>query len=88
MDRKTVFKVLEERLAAARRRHMAASIRFHEILSDVPSGIPSPDGVTRVQGAARIYRRAIREVEAAQEQMTRFLLDGVVPLDFDLGRLN
>ncbi len=88
MDREAVLKVLGERLAAARRRQKEASVRFHGIISDVPSGIPSPDGVTRVHDAARTYRRAMREVEAAQEQMTGFVLHGVVPPDFDLGRLN
>ena len=88
MDREAVLKILEERLLAARQREKEASRSFNKIVSDVPSGVPYPDSVSQVERAARSYRSAMQEVRAAQEQMTRFALQGVVPEDLDLGRLN
>jgi len=88
MDRESVLKILKERLSAAQQRNLEASSRFNQIVSDVPSGFPFPDSVTRVEDAAQSYRKSMRELRDAQEQMAKFLLHGVLPDDFGSGYVN
>ena len=88
MDSEGILGRLRERLSAAQQRNQAAANRFNDIIRNLPSGTPASDGVVRIQDAARSYRNAMRELGAAQEQLTEFLLNGAVPEDLDLGPLN
>jgi len=60
MDPQEVLKILEARLSAASVRQDKASTKFNEIVAHLPSSIPYPDSVTRVQQAARAYRGAMQ----------------------------
>jgi len=88
MDRESVLKILKVRLSAAQQRNLEASARFNSMVAEVPSSVPFPDSVTRVEDAAQSYRKATRELRDAQGQMTKFLLSGVVPDDFGSGYVN
>ncbi len=88
MDRESVLKILKERLSAAQQSNLEASSRFNRMVAGVPSSVPFPDSVTRIEDAARSYRNAMRELRDAQEQMTKFLLYGVAPDDFSAGYVN
>ncbi len=87
MDREETLKILKERLSLAQRRDKEASAHFNEILREMAS-IPHPDGMTSFERAARGYRKALRELSGAQDQMAQFLLHSVVPSDLDRSRLN
>ena len=80
MDRKLLEK-LEAELDAARKRREAARKRFDEIIRDVPSGIPEPDGSLRRKQASDEYRQAIREVTEALVRFNRLILFDEVPDD-------
>ena len=87
MDRDKTLEILQERLATAKQRNEEASAHFHQILKEMYD-IPCPDGITSFERAARSYRRSLRELRTAQEQMSHFLLHAAVPPDLDPGRMN
>lgn len=82
MDGETILETLRERLSAAQQRSKEASVYFYNTLEEV-SCVPHPDGITGFQRAALNYRKTLRGVRAAQEQMAQFLLYNVVPSDLD-----
>jgi len=76
-----VLKELEEALSSAQSRREAASERFSDVIKQVPSGIPHPDGAARVHEVAEEYRDAQRQVSNAYRRMSDFLVNGTVPPD-------
>jgi CheY-like chemotaxis protein len=64
---------LEARLAEARGRFLNESRSFLEVTRDVPSGLPSPDGVTRIENAARTTRLAFDDYQKALTKMDDYL---------------
>jgi len=83
MHREAVLKILGERVSAAQDRNNEPAARFNKVTADYPNAIPHPDGVTRVRDAAQRYRRAMKELTAAHQQMAEFLLNGVIPEDLE-----
>jgi hypothetical protein len=73
-----------EILASAARAH-AASEALSAIMSDIPSGLPHPDGSQRIQNAAHALAAARNEVMRAHSRLDEFLARGVVPRDFEPG---
>jgi DNA-binding NtrC family response regulator len=60
---------LELRLAEARRCLLSASRSFLEVTRDVPSGLPYPDSVTRIENAAGFRRLAFDDYQKALKRM-------------------
>lgn len=50
---------LAQELDAARRSHLSANKKFDTVVGDVPSGLPHPDGVFRLEQAGKESRRAL-----------------------------
>jgi hypothetical protein len=75
--------LLQENLKAAEQRRDVASERFHEIMSEVPSGIPHPDGTLRIQLVSREYTSAREEVAAALAKLNDYLAHGKIPPDME-----
>jgi hypothetical protein len=65
---------IEERLQRAHEQAERAGAQFNEVIADVPSGIPCPDGVARVTQAAAAYQRALRELEDASADLEKLML--------------
>jgi len=52
-------------------------------MSDIPSGLPQPDGSQRIQNAAHALAAARNEVMRAHSRLDEFLARGGVSVDFD-----
>jgi hypothetical protein len=73
---------LREALDAARQRSDAASQHFDEIIRDVPSGLPHPDGVERVRIASSEFIRSRQQLMEAHLKLESFIAHGTVPEEF------
>lgn len=56
-----------------------AKERFWNITKDLPSGLPHPDGMKRIQNARRDESAALDRYIHALRRLNDFVLDGVVP---------
>jgi hypothetical protein len=83
-DRQIRAALQREILACTARAH-AASEKLGAIMSDIPSGLPQPDGSQRIQNAAHALAAARNEVMQAYSRLDEFLSRGVVPADLELG---
>jgi len=79
MNGSEVERILSEKVHAARGRHESASSAVREVTSDIPSGIPHPDGTFRIRQVFEEQRRARASLAKALEQLNDFLLYGIVP---------
>jgi hypothetical protein len=71
--------MLRAELAAARHRRDEAAQRFDQMISEVPSGIPYPDGTERIRQISAAYGRTQAEMAAAFGRLNDFLIHGKVP---------
>jgi|SRR5579872_680520 len=76
-----VLNILQQDLEAATKRSKAATAAFDAITSDVPSGIPHPDGMQRIHNASREVTVARMEMLRAHHRLNDFLNAGIVPED-------
>ena len=81
LDPEQVRKVLQEALEAAQQRRAAASEHFTEVMAEIPSGLPHPDGTHRIRLASREYSGALAEMAAAIARLNEFLASGTIPPD-------
>ena len=58
-----------------------AKSEFERITDDVPSGLPYPEGIERIQKAGRDYRAAQARMEWALGRFNIFIIQGIVPED-------
>jgi|SRR5579863_2344088 len=78
MERDRILHALQAELEAAKQSRDAASQRFDEIISHVPSGIPYPDNVERIRQASREYTSTQQAVMLALNRLNEFLAHGTV----------
>jgi hypothetical protein len=76
---------LQREILASTARAHAASEKLGAIMSDIPSGLPHPDGSQRIQNAAHALAAARNEVMQAHSRLNEFLARGVVPGDLEPG---
>lgn len=79
MERERILRTLRAELAAAQHRRDDAAARFNEMISEVPSNIPHPDGVERIRQISGEYGRTQAEATAAFGRLNDFLIHGKVP---------
>ena len=72
---------LIQSLTEATVRANAASEAFTAIMSDIPSGIPHPDGIQRIHSASRELSTARKEMMKAHSRLHDFLSRGIIPED-------
>jgi hypothetical protein len=78
-----VRQALHQDVRMAHERRESAAARFHEIINQIPSGIPSPDGVDRIRQASHHWSYAQREVVDAQKRLENFLMYGTIPTELE-----
>jgi len=71
--------LLRERLTAARDEYSRASQQFGQVIGDVPSGIPSPDGVLCLKQARVDLSTALAQYLKALSALDNFEVKGVLP---------
>lgn len=79
MEREQILEKLRSDIAAARERRDAANLYFDEVTRNLPSGIPHPDGVVRIEQASRECSSAREAVRLAYEKFTNYLIHGKLP---------
>jgi hypothetical protein len=81
MDHKRVHDVLKDEFEAAKRRMNIASLKFNEVVRDIPSGLPHPDGTQRIHNVGRELADAREKLAAAIIRLNDFVSHEVVPED-------
>jgi hypothetical protein len=79
VDPQEIRQLLEDAFDAAQQRRIEASKRFAEIMDDIPSGIPNPDGTDRIHQAAREYKDSREAASAAMKRLSDFMIRGIIP---------
>jgi hypothetical protein len=80
-----VHDLLQEELKAATERAATASAAFLDVTSQVPSGLPHPDGTQRIRNIAHELAFARNELMRAHSRMDTFLVSGIAPEDLGSG---
>ena len=80
-----VHDLLQQELAAATERAAGASAAFLDVTSQVPSGLPYPDGTQRIRNIAHDLAFARTELMRAHSRMDTFLVSGIAPEDLISG---
>jgi len=73
--------ILDREFAAAAERAKAASAGFDATVSEIPSGLPHPDGTQRIHNASHEVSAARIEMMKAHNRLNDFLRRGIVPGD-------
>jgi hypothetical protein len=76
-----IEKILAEDLQRATAHYREQSARFQQVIGDVPSGLPYPDGSLRVQQVSAAYKTASAELRSALNRYQMFFVQGIVPDD-------
>jgi len=83
VDPEAIRQLLQEHFDAAQERRIAASKRYSEIISDIPSGIPHPDGTDRIRQASGEYKASREAATEAMKRLSDFLIRGIIPPDLE-----
>ena len=79
VDPQGIRQLLEDAFDAAQQRRIEASKRFTEVMDDIPSGIPQPDGTDRIKMASREYKDSREAASAAMKRLSDFMIRGIIP---------
>ncbi|MDP8990127.1 MAG: hypothetical protein M3N41_08630 [Acidobacteriota bacterium] len=74
-----IYAALQQDVVAAEERANAANAAFREVMKDIPSNLPHPDGTQRVLNVCRLLSVARREMTEADSRLNEFLASGIVP---------
>jgi len=80
-----VHDLLQQELKAATERAATASAAFLDVTSQVPSGLPHPDGTQRIRNLSHELAFARTELMRAHSRMDAFLVSGIAPEDLVSG---
>src|SRR5579863_3023757 len=80
-----VLNILDQDLHAAMERANAAAKAFEAVTTEIPSGIPHPDGTQRIHNASREMSQARVGLMIAHNRLNDYLARGVVPDDIKQG---
>jgi hypothetical protein len=81
VDHKRIHDVLRDEFEAAKRRMNIASTKFNEVVRDIPSGLPHPDGTQRIHNVGRELVDAREKLAAAITRLNDFVSHEIVPED-------
>jgi hypothetical protein len=83
VDPQEIRQLLQDDFDAAQQRRVAASKRFAEVMGDIPSAIPHPDGTDRIRLASREYSASREEATAAMKRLSDYLIRGTIPPELE-----
>lgn len=78
---KTVQNILVNEIVEATARTNTASQAFLEVMGQIPTGFPHPDGSQRIHNASRELSTARKNLMRAHTRLDEFLKTGIVPED-------
>lgn len=74
--------ILKDEIDRATARCRVASNDLKTVMSDIPSGIPVPDGALRIKKAGEDHRAALAAHQKALDRWNGFILYGNIPDEF------
>ena len=77
--------LLMRKLLEATTRANTLSEDFKDVIDDIPSSLPHPDGTQRIQNISQELSVARKEVMKAHNRLNDFLSRGVIPEDLKQG---
>jgi hypothetical protein len=83
VDPQEIRQLLQDAFDEAQQRRIEASKRFTEVMDDVPSGIPHPDGTDRIKMASREYKDSREAASAAMKRLSDFMIRGIIPPELE-----
>jgi len=81
----SILSTLHRDLEIATERAKAATAAFDAVTSEIPSGIPHPDGTQRIHNASRKMSQARVGLMIAHNRLNAYLERAVVPDDLKQG---
>jgi hypothetical protein len=81
----SILTILHRDLDVATERASAAAATFDAVTSDIPSGIPHPDGTQRIHNASREMSQARVGLMIAHNRLNDYLARGIAPDDLKQG---
>jgi len=76
-----VRRLLTEQRIVATVRTNAALREFNDVMGQLPTGLPHPDGTQHIQNASRKLIAARKEMGRADKRLNDYLSRGIVPED-------
>ena len=78
---RTSLRLIEE-LAEATAEHGTAKAAYNQVMWNIPSAIPHPDGVQRIHSISQELSAATKRLSRAHSRLSDFLNTGAIPEDF------
>ncbi|MCU1261458.1 MAG: hypothetical protein JWO80_4343 [Bryobacterales bacterium] len=78
-SRDEIERLLFEELDRAKLAHEHAKKEFKAVLSQIPSGLPQPDGTARISNAGRANASTLNGYVQALREFNAFVIHGAVP---------
>ena len=83
MDPRPIVEILRAEVERTHAEYDRVKQDFRSLVGDIPSGLPHPDGMQRIQNASRAQSVAMEAYETALMRLNRFLISGTVPPDLE-----
>jgi hypothetical protein len=77
--RSEIPRILQDGFARARLTYESAHEEWKAVSSDIPSGLPHPDGTQRIRNASKNYYATMDEYHRAIDEYNEFIRHGTVP---------
>lgn len=81
MVSKSIQNILADQITQATARVTQVTQRFLEVVGQVPSGLPHPDGAQLIRNVSRELFIARKDMMTAHERLDNFIKHGIVPED-------
>lgn len=83
LDSREIRQRLEDDFDTAQQRRIAASKKFAEVMGEIPSGTPHPDGTDHIRMASREYSASREAAIAAMKALSDYMTRGIIPPGLD-----
>ena len=76
-----IHTVLKDELAVATEQAVQATETFLRVTTEIPSGLPHPDGTQRIHNASHDMSQARERMALSHKRLNDYLTSGIVPED-------
>ena len=81
VEPEAVTQILQDDVTRAKQQLDDANRAFDDVIREVPSMLPHPDGVQRIQNVSRDLALSHDKLNEAVERLNNFMLHGTIPQD-------
>jgi len=76
-----IEKIIQDELELAMANFRETSARFKDVMSNVPSGLPHPDGSLSITQVTEAHKKSIADLQTAVKRHNQFFINKIVPDD-------